>query len=117
LPDPPIKGFDSDKVNASDTAYGWGMPDAPLSILSHAFNIVLASIGGAGRAQRQPWVPLAAVAAAAPSAAVSAKYLFFQMPVKERGWCPYCIVDALTHIASFGFTLWEGGRARRLLRG
>lgn len=26
LPDPPIKGFDSDKVNSSDTAYGWGMP-------------------------------------------------------------------------------------------
>lgn len=111
LPDPPIKGFDSDKVNSSDTAFGWGMPDAPLSIVSHAVNIALATIGTADRYRSQPWVPLLAAASAAPSAAVSAKYLFYQMPVEEKGWCPYCITDALTHIASFGFTLWEAGRA------
>jgi uncharacterized membrane protein len=116
LPDLPLEGFDSDKVNASDTAYGWGMPDAPLSIISHAFNIALAAFGHAGRAHTQPWAPLLASAAAAPAAAVSAKYLFYQMPVRERGWCPYCIVDALTHIASFGFTLWEAGKAAVRLR-
>ena len=27
LPDPPIDGFDSDKVNSSDTAYALGVPD------------------------------------------------------------------------------------------
>src|SRR5919109_300452 len=32
LADPPIEDFDSDKVNASDLAYSWGMPDSPLSI-------------------------------------------------------------------------------------
>jgi uncharacterized membrane protein len=111
LPDPPIKGFDSDKVNSSDTAFGWGTPDAPLSIISHAVNIAIATIGTAGRHHAQPWVPLLAAGAAAPSAAVSAKYLFYQMPVEERGWCPYCIADALAHIASFGFTLWEATKA------
>lgn len=111
LPDPPLQGFDSDKVNSSDTAYGWGMPDAPLSIVSNAVNIALASVGGADRAQTQPWVPLLASLAAAPSAAVSAKYVFYEMPVKEHGWCPYCIIDGLTHIAAFGFTLWEAGKA------
>lgn len=44
LPDPPIMGFDSDKVNASDTAYGWGMPDSPISLTSHAVNIALATL-------------------------------------------------------------------------
>jgi uncharacterized membrane protein len=117
LADPPIEGFDSDKVNASDTAYGWGMPDSPLSILSHAVSIVLATLGGADRAQRAPWVPLAATAAAAPAAATAAGYVFYDMPVREKGWCPYCITDALMHIAVLGFTLWESKQALgRLVR-
>lgn len=111
LADPPIEGFDSDKVNASDTAYGWGMPDSPLSILSHAVSLVLATLGGADRANVTPWVPLAATAAAAPAAATSAGYLFYDMPVREKGWCPYCITDALMHMAVLGFTLWESKQA------
>ncbi len=113
LPDPPLDGFDSDKVNSSDTAYGWGMPDAPLSIISHAFNIALATVGTSARRDEQPWAPLAATLAAAPAAAVSARYVFYQMPVKEKGWCPYCIVDGLAHLAAFGFTLWESARTLR----
>jgi uncharacterized membrane protein len=117
LPDPPLKGFDSDRVNASDTAYGWGMPDSPISLVSHAVNIALASFGGADRADSQPWVPLAATAASAPAAATSAGYLFYEMPVGEKGWCPYCIVDALMHMAAFGFTLWESKKALTRLAG
>jgi uncharacterized membrane protein len=111
LKDPPIRGFDSDKVNASDLAYGWGMPDSPLSIGSHATAIALAALGGADRARKQPWVPIAATVAAAPAAVTAGRYLFHDMPVRERGWCPYCIVDALAHLAVFGFTLWESKKA------
>jgi uncharacterized membrane protein len=111
LADPPLDGFDSDKVNASDTAYGWGMPDAPLSIASHAASIALATYGTAERHEKQPLVPLAATLAAAPAALTSAQYLFYQMPVKEKGWCPYCIVDALAHISALGLGLWESSRA------
>ena len=111
LADPPIEGFDSDKVNSSDLAYGWGMPDSPLSIASHAAAIVLASAGGKDRAETQPALPLAATAAAAPAALTAARYLFHDMPVKEKGWCPWCIVDALAHIAVLGFTLWESKKA------
>jgi len=111
LADPPLKGFDTDRVNTSDTAYGWGMPDAPISILSHAVGLVLATLGGADRARKTPWVPLAATAAAAPPAVTSAAYLFYDMPVREKAWCPYCIVDALTHMAVLGFTLWESKQA------
>jgi uncharacterized membrane protein len=113
LKDPPLRDFDSDKVNSSDTAYSWGMPDAPLSIVSHSVNLALATAGGADRSDTRPWIPWAATAAALMPAATSAKYLFYQMPVREKGWCPYCIVDALTHIATFGFTLWETSKALR----
>ena len=117
LKDPPIEGFDSDKVNASDLAYGWGMPDSPLSIGSHAAAIALAAVGAADRARSQPAVPLVATAAAAPAALTAARYLFHDMPVREKGWCPYCIVDALAHIAVFGFTIWESKKAvERLIR-
>lgn len=111
LVDLPIKGFASDKVNASDTAYGWGMPDSPLSILSHAVSLALATAGTADRARKQPILPLAASAAALPAAATSARYLFYDMPVREKGWCPYCILDALMHMAVLGFTFWESKRA------
>jgi uncharacterized membrane protein len=117
LGDPPVEGFDSDKVNASDLAYSWGMPDSPLSIGSHAAAIALAATGGVDRAEEQPLVPLAASAAALPAAATAARYLFYDMPVTEKGWCPYCIVDALAHIAVFGFTLWESKKAIDRLRG
>jgi uncharacterized membrane protein len=40
-------------------------------------------------------------------AAVAAKYLFYQMPYVDRAWCPYCIVHALTHFATFALTLPE----------
>ena len=112
LADPPLDGFDSDKVNGSDLAYGWGMPDSPLSIGSHAVAIALAGVGGVDRARTQPLVPLAATIAAAPAALTASRYLFHDMPVREKGWCPYCIADALAHIAVLGFTLWESKNAR-----
>lgn len=104
LADPPIEGFESDKVNASDLAYSWGMPDSPLSIASHAAAITLAGAG--------------ATLAALPAAATAARYLFHDMPVREKGWCPYCIAVALAHLAVLGFTLWESKQAiDRLRRG
>jgi uncharacterized membrane protein len=117
LADPPLRDFDSDKVNASDLAYGWGMPDSPLSIASHAASLAAATVGDEDRAQTHPWLPLTATAAAAPAAVTSMRYLFHDMPVREKAWCPYCIVDALAHIAVLGFTVWESGQAlRRLTR-
>ena len=117
LADPPLGDFDSDRVNASDLAYGWGMPDSPLSIASHAASLAAATIGDEKRAQTHPWLPLAATAAAAPAALTSMRYLFHDMPVREKAWCPYCVVDALAHIAVLGFTFWESGQAlRRLTR-
>ncbi|WP_372620721.1 vitamin K epoxide reductase family protein [Falsiroseomonas sp.] len=116
LPDPPIRGFDTTRVNTSDEAYSYGGPDSPINILAHATNLVLATTGGADRMRRHPWLPLLAVAVEAPQAAVAAKYLFHQMPKVDRAWCPYCIVDALAHFATLALVLPEAfGSLRHLL--
>ncbi len=113
LPDLPQRPFDSNKVNTSDTAFGYGMPDGPITLGAHAYNLALAAAGPADRAETRPWLPLIASAAAGAQAAVAAKYLFHQMPKVDRAWCPYCIVDALAHMASFALTVPEAARALR----
>lgn len=115
LPDPPIDGFDSDKVNSSDTAYALGVPDGSLSLASLAANIPLAAFGGENRAEEMPLVPLAAAAKATVEAAVAGWY-FYQMPTKEKAWCGYCIVGALANWGIAGLTLIEAKRAWKALR-
>lgn len=110
LPDPPIRGFDSDKVNSSDTAYALGVPDGTLSLASLAANIPLAAFGGENRAREMPLVPLA-VAAKASVEAVVAGWYFYQMPTREKAWCGYCIVGALTNWGIAAFSLIEAKEA------
>lgn len=111
LPDPSLRRFDSDRVNASDTAYQYGVPDGTLTLAGHATNAVMATFGGACRAAEQPWAPIAASSKAGLEAAIAAKYVFYQMPVVEKKWCGYCIVDALMHIGTFALTLPEAAKA------
>jgi len=111
LPDPPFRRFHSDRVNSSFTAYQYEVPHGPLSLAAHALNVVLAAIGGRTRAHRYPWIPLVAAGKAGAEAAVAAKYLFYQMPVVERSWCAYAIVDALAHLGTFALTLPEAVEA------
>lgn len=60
LPDPPLPGFDADKVHGSAEAYALlATPDSILGLGSYAATGVLAAIGGADRAATQPWLPLA----------------------------------------------------------
>lgn len=115
LPDPPIGNFHTKKVNSSDEAYSYGGPDSPIAITTHGVNMVLASIGGPDRARRQPWLPLLATFVAGAQAATAAKYLFHTMPKVDKAWCPYCVVDALTHFATVAFTVPEALLAARHL--
>ncbi len=110
LPDPPIKGFDSDKVNSSDTAYMLGVPDGTISLASLAANIPLAAAGGTDRAAEHPLVPLVAASKAAVEAAVAGWY-FYQMPMKEKAWCGYCIVGALANFGICALALPEAKKA------
>lgn len=117
LPDPPTRWphFHSDKVNASKEAFGYGMPDGPITLLAHAVNLAIAAAGPPDRARSRPWLPLLAAALAAPQAAVAAKYLFHQMPYVDKAWCPYCVLDALAHFATFGLVLPETVEAVRTM--
>lgn len=110
LPDPPLPGFDSDKVNSSDDAYQFGVPDGTLSLASLAANIPLAAFGEAGRARKKPWVPLVAAGKAAVEA-IGAAWYFYQMPAKENAWCGYCIAGALVNAGLFALTLPEAREA------
>ncbi len=115
LPDPPLKDFDSDKVNSSDTAYALGVPDGTLSLASFAANIPIASFGGANRAEEMPLVPIAAAAKSSVEAVVAGWY-FYQMPTKEKKWCGYCIVGALANFGIAALSLVEAKKAWKELK-
>lgn len=116
LPDPPLESFDSDKVNSSDTAYQFGVPDGTLSFASLAANLPIAAFGGTNRAQEQPLVPLMAAGKALAEAVVAGWY-FYQMPTKEKAWCAYCIVGGLCNFGIAALTLPEAKESLRALRG
>lgn len=110
LPDPPLKGFDADKVILSDEAYQFGVPDATLALAGLAMNIPIAAFGGADRTIKQPLVPILAAGKAAVEAAAASWY-FYQMPTKEKAWCGYCITGALVYFGIFALTLPEAAKA------
>lgn len=115
LPDPPLDNFNSDKVNSSETAYQFGVPDGTVSLAGLAANIPIAAFGGADRARQQPWVPLVAAGKAAVEA-VAAGWYFYQMPAKEKAWCGYCIMGALASFGILALTLPEARQALLALR-
>ena len=115
LPDPPLPGFNSDKVNLSDAAFPSGVPDGTIALTGFAANLPLAAFGGADRAARQPWVPLVAAAKATVDAAVSGWY-FYQMPAREKAWCAYCITAALANFGILVLTLPEARKGLAALR-
>lgn len=116
LPDPPVEGFDSDKVNSSETAYMLGVPDGTLSLASLAANVPLAAFGGGDRARTAPLVPLVAAGKSLVEAAVAGWY-FYQMPAKEKRWCAYCIAGAAVNFAVAALTLAEARAALGALGG
>ncbi len=46
LPDLPFPIFDSNKVNASKSAYQFGVPDGPISATVYGLTMTLAAAGG-----------------------------------------------------------------------
>ncbi len=115
LPDPPFDGFDSDKVNSSDTAYALGTPDGTLSLAGLALNLPLAGFVGVARSEHTPYVSLAA-AAKSGIEAVAAGWYFYQMPAKEKKWCAYCIAGAVANATIFALILPEAIKAWKHLR-
>jgi uncharacterized membrane protein len=114
LPDPPIKGFQSDAANSSLIAYQFGAPDGSMAVASFAANIPIAAFGGADRARTKPFVPLIAAVKAGIDVASSAWY--FNKMRQGKKWCPYCILGAISSLAVFVLTVPEARAAWKHLQ-
>ncbi|HLH62441.1 MAG TPA: vitamin K epoxide reductase family protein [Ktedonobacteraceae bacterium] len=107
LPEPPIPGLNSDKVDASAEAYQkLEMPDSILGIGNYAITAGLAAMGGMYRAERQPWIPLAMTAKIGFDTYQAAR-LYLDQTTKQKALCGYCILAAVTTIASIPLAIPE----------
>ena len=99
LPELPFKAFDSNKVNAAPAAYAMGAPDATISALVYACNMVLATAGGTERSGRKPVHDVLLGVTIAGNAG-GALYYLYDMIFKQKKICPYCIAGAAINITS-----------------
>ena len=99
LPEFPLKAFDSNKVNAAPDAYRMGVPDAAVSALLYAANLVLSSAGGTETSGRKT-VFDAALGITVLANAAGALYYLADMTKKQKKVCPYCIAGAVINLAS-----------------
>ncbi|GIV96112.1 MAG: hypothetical protein KatS3mg057_0769 [Herpetosiphonaceae bacterium] len=92
LPEPPLPYLNADAVDAAAEAYAYvATPDAVLGLASYGLTAVLAALGGADRADRQPWISLAMAAKIAIDALGAAKLTMDQW-TRHRAFCSYCLL-------------------------
>lgn len=116
LPEPPLPRLDADTVDAAPEAYAiLATPDAVLGLASYAATIVLAAMGRADRASRQPWVPLALAGKVGFDVLVSLK-LTWEQWTKHRAFCSWCLLASLGSFASLPLVMPEARAAATHLR-
>lgn len=117
LPEPPLPGFDADKVDASDEAYEkLSMPDAYLGLGSYAVTAALAAAGGRDRTGVQPWIP-ALMGAKAIVDALQAGKLTWDQWAKHRAFCFWCLVAAGATFATVPLAMPEALAGLKRLTG
>ncbi len=115
LPEPPIPGFNADKVDAAAEAYAYlSTPDGALGLASYAVTMVLAAMGGEDRATQRPWIPLA-LAAKVVLDAVGAGKLTVDQWTKHRAFCFWCLLAAGATFATVPLVVPEARTALRHL--
>lgn len=110
LPDPPLRGFDSNRVIVSPEAFALGIPDAPVAMAGMLANLPLAIAGGARRYARRPWLPVVIAAKSVVEVSVAAWYLV-QMRTRLHTWCAYCLFGASINVLLAALTLREANAA------
>jgi uncharacterized membrane protein len=93
LPDPPGRAFDSNAVITSRSAYPLGIPDSALAVTGLGAIIALATARGSKRSGRGAWLDKL-LAGAVGIGAAGATYYLFEMIVRQRRLCAYCLVGA-----------------------
>jgi uncharacterized membrane protein len=116
LPDPPLPGVDSNKVDASGEAYFYlHTPDAALALANYGASMVLIGMGADDRAQRRPLIPLLAAAKLAYDA-IGAAYLTVEQLSKHRALCAWCLAAAAASTVAVPAALPEARAAWKALR-
>jgi uncharacterized membrane protein len=117
LPDPPVRIFDSSRVDASDYAYKrLQTPDGVMMVASYALTAWLAAAGGEGRARQLPALPLALGLKTLGDTAVALE-LAREEWAENKALCAYCQVATFASLASVALALPEAIRAGRALLG
>jgi uncharacterized membrane protein len=115
LPDLPGNIFDSNKVNASKSAYVMGLPDGPVSLGLYALNMILASAKGSHRTGRSPWLDFLLAGAVIGSVSGTVTYLY-EMIFKQKKACPYCLVAAGLNFAMLPLVFKEARDSWKIMR-
>ncbi|MFN2476019.1 MAG: vitamin K epoxide reductase family protein [Chthoniobacterales bacterium] len=111
LPEPPLPGFDADKVDASEEAYShFQVGDAFIGLGSYAATMGLAAMGPKNRAKTHPWIPLALAAKTAADAAQAAKLTYDQF-AKHKAACMWCLIAAAATFVSAALAFPEARAA------
>ena len=117
LPEPPLKVFDADGVDASGEAYQYlKAPDGALGLISYATTVLLAGMGTARRAEERPWIPLV-LAAKVGFDAAGAIFLTAEQASKHRKFCSWCLVASALSLAMVPQVVPEARSAARHLLG
>jgi hypothetical protein len=117
LPEPPLPGLDSDRVDASSEAYSrFSTPDGVLGLGNYAVTMGLAAMGGKDRARKQPWIPLL-LAAKVGFDLSQATRLFFDQKSKYHAFCSWCLLAAGSTVATVPLVIPETYAAIRHLTG
>jgi uncharacterized membrane protein len=117
LPDLPIPGIDSNKVDASDFAYSiLDTPDAFMMLASYSFTALLAGAGGANRVTQAPFLPIAMAAKTLLDSVISLWLARIEWKDNEA-FCAYCQVATVCSLASFVLAVPEATSAIRYLLG
>jgi uncharacterized membrane protein len=117
LPDPPLPGIDSNKVDASDYAYKrMQTPDGLIMLANYAATACLAGAGGKDRARSHPLLPIATALKTLADSALAVK-LAREEWGDNRALCAYCQVATACSLASAVLALPEAAEAVRNLLG
>ena len=106
LPDLPGKIFDSNAVNAATKAYETGVPDGTTGLIGYALPMALAAAGGTRETGRRRWMDWLTLGAAGAGAAAGLYYLY-DMVLREKRACVYCITGAGLHFAMTALAVKE----------
>ena len=111
LPDPPVPGFDSDRVHGSEEAYALlETPDALIGMLSYTGTACLAAAGWQDRSHIARWIPLALGAKAALDAGLAGRLAVRQWTA-FRKFSFWSLLVAGATVTALPFAVLEARRA------